>query len=428
MSYPANAFDFLQAFNLAEKSDPDLQAAEYNYQSILEVRSQSKSSLLPQLGLNVYVRHDQSDISNSSDPVLMPNEKQSFNTDGYSFSLTQSLYEHGLYLQLEQADLTIAVATVELERERQALIMRVAKAYYDVLAAQDNQKFARAEKNAIEHQLEQAQKRFDVGMIAITDVKEARAQYDIAIAQEIIADNKVSTAHEALKVLIGEIPEDLHNLAENIPLITPEPVDINMWVDSAKKNNLALKSAAYAVELAQKQVDINRSGHYPSLNLQVSHNYSSPDGGYSVVRDSTDTIAVLELNVPLYSGGITSSKTRQAVAEVNKNKSLHDKSLRQAVQQVRDSYLGVNASIAQVNALKQALISTQTAYQATRAGFQAGTRTAVEVLAVLREQYRAERDYAQTRYDYILNILSLKQAAGILSKQDVIQINQWLAK
>ena len=420
--------DFLQAVNRAQKSDPDMRAAEYTYQSIVEGRAQSESSLLPQIELNLYTRHDQTEISNSSDPALMPNARRSFNTDGYSLSLTQSIYEHGLYLQLEQADINIAMATVDLESERQALIVRVAEAYYKVLAANDNLRFARAEKNAIDRQLEQAQKRFDVGMTAITDVKEAQAQYDLAVAQEIIADNRVLTAREALKVLVGKIPAALHNLSEKFPLLTPEPVDINKWVESAKKNNPLLKSAFYAVELAQKQLGINRSEHYPSLSLQLSRDYSSQDAGNYVSGDSNDSRAILELSVPLYSGGMTNSKTRQAIAEVNKSKAIYNKSFRQLVQQVRDSYLGVVASIAQVKALKQALISTQTAYQATQAGFDVGTRTAVEVLAVLREQYRAERDYAQTRYDYIMNVLYLKQAAGILSKQDVVQINQWLAK
>ena len=405
-----------------------MRAAEYTYQSIVEARAQSESSLLPQINLNLYTRHDQTEISNSSDTASIPNDKRSFNTDGYSLSLTQSVYEHGLYLQLEQADLNIAMATVELESERQALIVRVAEAYYKVLAANDNLRFARAEKKAIERQLEQAQKRFDVGMTAITDVKEARAQYDMAVAQEIIADNRVLTAREALKVLIGKIPVALHNLSENFPLLTPEPVNINKWVESAKKNNPVLKSASYAVAVSQKQVGINRSEHYPSLNLQLSRDYSSLDAGNYVSSDTDDTRAILELSVPLYSGGMTNSKTRQAIVEVNKSKAMYNKSFRQVVQQVRDSYLGVIASIAQVKALKQALISTQTAYQATQAGFDVGTRTAVEVLAVLREQYRAERDYAQTRYDYIMNVLYLKQAAGVLSKQDVVKINQWLAK
>lgn len=211
-------------------------------------------------------------------------------------------------------------------------------------------------------------------------------------------------------------------------LVSPEPVDINAWIDYAKQHNPQLKSAAFAVEVSQKQVDIYRAEHYPSLSLELSHDFSSPDGGSFVVRDTENTTAMLELNVPLYSGGMTSAKTRQAVAEVNKAKVFYGRAHRQIVQQVRDSYLGVMSSIAQVKAFKQALISTQTAYQATQAGFEAGTRTAVEVLTVLREQYRAERDYAQARYDYIMNVLYLKQAAGILSRQDVVQVNQWLAK
>ncbi|MDH5764726.1 MAG: TolC family outer membrane protein [Gammaproteobacteria bacterium] len=428
LSWPVPALDFFQAIKLAEKSDPAIREAEYHYQSVLETVPQSKSSLLPQLELNIYTRESQTEISNSSDPATIANGETSYKTDGYRLSLSQSIYNHGLYLALDQSDINVARAVVELEAERQALIIRVAMAYYAVLAAKDNLRFAHAEKKAIERQLEQAQKRFDVGLTAVTDVKEARAQYDLAVAQEIMADNKVLTAREALKVIIGDIPGELENISSNLQLVSPEPADIEQWVTFARQNNPLLKSASYGVESAQKQVAINRSGHYPSLSFQLSQEYSTPDGGSFVVRDTEDTTAMLELNVPLYSGGLTRSKTRQAIADVNKNKASYDRVLRQVLQQVRDSYLGVVASIAQVKALKQALISTQTAYQATQAGFQVGTRTAVEVLTVLREQYRAERDYARARYDYILNILYLKQAAGVLSEQDVKQVNQWLTE
>lgn len=426
MASPALALDFLQACELAEKSDPVLQQAEYQYQSVAESRSQSQSSLLPQLELSLYSRKDETDTSNSSDTALFPNAKNSYTTDGYTLSLKQSIYKHELYLQLEQSGINIARAAAELESERQSLILRVARAYYALLAAQDSQRFARAEKKAIERQLEQAQKRFDVGMTAITDVKEAQAQYDMAVAQQIIAENKVLTAREALKVIIGEVPGDLKNLSDTMPLLTPDPAVIDQWVESAKQNNPQLKSASYLLESSQKQVDINRAGHYPSLSLQLSRDNNTP-GGDAVARDVEDTTAMLELNVPLYSGGLTSSRTRQAIAEVNKTRAHYDRVMRELIQQVRDSYLGVMASIAQVKALKQALISSQTAYQATQAGFEVGSRTAVEVLTVLREQYRAERDYAQARYDYILNLLNLKQAAGIVSLEDVKQVNQWLS-
>jgi len=306
------------------------------------------------------------------------------------------------------------------------LILRVAEAYYNVLAAQDNLAFAQAEKKAIGEQLEQTRRRFDVGLIAITDVKESQAQYDLSVAQEIQAENQLSTSTETLRTIIGQMPDSLNALQEDIPLLIPDPADIDQWVETARENNLNLKTARYAFDIARKQVDINRAGHYPSLSLSVSHDDTTQDIENTPSIDRKDTTVSLNLSVPIYSGGLTSARTRAAISEQERSRALRERALRDTIKVTRDSYLGVTTSIAQVKALKQALISTQTAYEATQAGFEVGTRTAVEVLSVLREQYRAERDYAQARYDYLLNILRLKQAAGTLTPNDVVQINQWL--
>lgn len=422
---PVVALDFLEAYELAKTSDPEIAAAEYQYQSVLETRGISLSPLLPNLSASVYTAQNRQEIENSSNVVLYPNRSIDYDADGYALILTQSIYNHSLHLQLNQTDLNISVALAEIESQRQALILRVAEAYFRVLAAMDNLKFAEAEKNAIGQQLEQTQKRFDVGLIAITDVKESQAQYDLSVASEISARNILDVNREALQSLIGQMPDNMALLAEQIPLLIPEPQDIKQWVDYSIQNNHALKSAQYSLEAAQEQVKINRSGHYPTLDLALSHDYTSPDGT-SVDRDTTDTSITLQLNVPIYSGGGTNARTRQAVASMERAKALREKAYRQTVQTSRENYLGVTTTIAQVNANKQALISTQTAYEATKAGYDVGTRTAVEVLSVLREQYRAERDYAQARYNYILNVIRLKQVAGILSAEDVKQINQWL--
>ncbi len=423
-SQPGFALDFLQAYELAKNSDPEIAAAEYQYQSVFESRGISQSSLLPNLAFSVYTANNNQKIENSASASYI-NQSTSYDTDGYALTLTQSIYNHSLHLQLDQTDLNISVALSEIEAQRQALILRVAEAYFNVLAANDNLKFAEAEKTAIGQQLEQTQKRFDVGLIAITDVKESQAQYDLSVASEISARNQLDVSREALQSLIGKMPEKLALLSEQIPLLVPEPQDIKQWVESAIQNNYALKSAQYSFEAAQEQVKISRSGHYPTLDLAMSHDYTSLDGT-SADRDTTDTSISLQLNVPIYSGGGTSARTRVSVAEMERARALRERAHRLTVQSSRESYLGVTTSIAQVNAFKQALVSTQTAYEATQAGFDVGTRTAVEVLSALREQYRAERDYAQARYNYILNVMRLKQAAGLLSAEDVVQINQWL--
>lgn len=426
----AAALDFLQALEKAEISDPDILAAEFNYQAVEATYGQSLSALLPNINLSVYETSNDQETSNTSGTGLYTNTTSEYDRSGYTLSLTQSIYNHSLYQTLKQTDLNIAGETANINAARQSLILRVAEAYYNILGAQDNLKFTEAEKTAIGQQLEQTKRRFDVGLIAITDVKESQAQYDISVAQEISARNLLANYFAALRSIIGEKPRSINPLIEEIALQPPDPADIGQWVDTALKNNLALKTAQFSFEAAQKQVSINRAGHYPSLDLTVQHTDDSLDGdGVSFTsesRDSTDTSISLQLRVPIYSGGYTNASVKQAIALKEQARALRDKAYRQTEQQCRDSYRGVTTAIAEVKAYKQALISTQTAYEATQAGFEVGTRTAVEVLAALREQYRAERDYARARYQYILNLLRLKQAAGILSKSDVVKVNQWL--
>jgi len=419
-SQNAFAIDFLQAYELAKKNDLEILAASFEYQAALSTRSQTKSALLPNLTLDVFAQQVEHKSNSLTNPV------SDYDSNGYTLSLTQSIYNQDLYLKLEQTDLNIASAVANFDAEKQALIVRVAEAYYSVLAADDTLVFAQAEKNAIGQQLNQSKSRFEVGLIAITDVKESQAQYDLSIASEIQAENLLSSNRETLRSIIGELPVSLNVLVQQIPLVIPEPANINQWVETAKKNNLSLKSAKYSFDIANKQISIERSGHYPSLNLSLKHDEINQEPESSSNVESEDTTISLNLSIPIYSGGLTSAKTREAVFQKERSKALRDKALRDTIKLSRDSYLGVTTAIAQVNAFKQALISTQSAYEATQAGFEVGTRTTVEVLSVLREQYRAERDYAKARYDYILNVLKLKQAAGILSVRDVVQVNQWL--
>lgn len=419
----AATMDFLQAFEQAQKDDPQILSAEYEYLATSEARPQARAALLPNISLDVFAAKHSSEITDQSTLISTSDR---YDAEGYSLSLTQSLYNHGYWLQWQQADLSVAIGEAKVNAARQDLIVRVAQAYYSVLAAQDNLKFATAEKESISKQLEQNKQRFDVGLIAITDVKESQAQYDLSVAQWIAADNTLATARESLRNLIGVVPEALALLVEEIPLLMPQPENIDAWVKTTKENNLALKAAQLALEVAQKQVGIQRAGHYPSLSLTASRDNATTEGQIAGDDEITDDSITVNLNVPIYSGGLTSARTREAAALKEQARVLRDQSLRETEQLCRTSYLGVTTSIARVNAYRQALISTQAAHEATRAGYEAGTRTTIDVLVALREQYRAERDYAQARYDYIINLLRLKQAAGMLSRQDVVQVNGWL--
>jgi len=417
-----DAIDFSQALKLALSNDQDLQAAEFQYQSSVEGRGLSKAALLPQLNLTAFTSRKDEETENSS---FFADNSQSFSIDGYQLTLTQALYNHSFYKKLQQTDMSIASATATIESARQDLIVRLATAYFNALGAQDNLKFAIAEKESIGKQLEQSKKRFEVGLIAITDVKEAQASYDTSVAQEIDAQNILSAQLEALAVILGHHTKNIAPMRDEISLSIPEPADISKWTESAQQNNLALKAAQFNFQASQKQVHADLSEHYPFLDLIASHDYSSSDGG-NFDGDSTDTRITVQLTVPIYSGGLTSAKKKQSVALKEQARSLKEKAKRQALQQTRDAYLGVTSTIAQVKALKQALLSNQSAHEATQAGFEVGTRTAIDVLTTLREVYRAERDYARARYNYVINTLRLKQAAGTLSTSDGDSINGFL--
>ena len=419
----AAPMDFLQAYEQAQKDDPRILAAEFQYQATRETLPQARAALLPNVSLDVFTGKHNTETTVQATSITTANR---YDREGFTLSLSQSLYNHAYWLQVLQADIYVAIGEVNVNAARQELIVRTAQAYYNVLAAQDNLKFATAEKESIGKQLEQNQQRLNVGLIAITDVKESQAQYDLSVAQWITAENALANARESLRSLIGMAVDDLLPLANDMVLATPQPENIDEWVKTALQNNLSLKASQLSLEVAQKQVGIQRAGHYPSVSLIARRNDATTDGLVSGDNEIRDDSVIVNLNVPIYSGGLTSSKTREAVALKEQARVLRDQSIRETEQLSRTSYLGVTASIARVAAFKQALVSTQAAYEATQAGYEVGTRTAIDMLLVLREQYRAERDYAQARYDYILNFLRLKQAAGMLSREDVVLVNQWL--
>ncbi len=418
--------DFSRAIELALENDLDIQSAGYAYNNALASRKLSRSVLLPQINATVYKRKREQERANSSNTALVPNITIDSDSQGYSLDLSQSIYNHADYQRLQQADLGIAAATATLQASQQELIVRLATAYFNVLGAQDNLKFATAEKKAIAKQLEQAQKRFDVGLIPVTDVKESQASYDIAVAQEIEADNNLAASREALAIILGGHYDKLSPMRRDVTLPRPEPNNVSRWTENAKLNNLIYQAALFEFQAAQKQVSAEMAEHLPTLDLTASRTYDDPDGAVFVSAESTDTTLTLQLNIPIYSGGGTSARHRQAVSLQEQARVEKDRALRLAIQQTRDAFLGTSSAIAQVRAFKQALESTQVAHEATQAGFDAGTRTAIDVLAALREVYRAERDYARARYTYIINTLSLKQAAGTLSIEDGHSINQFL--
>lgn len=410
--------DILDIYRLAQEHDPQIRAAEAGLQAARTASPQARALLLPNIGLSA----ETSDISYESSST----GSSDYNDNGYSLSLRQPVFHYEYYAQLRVADASIGAAQAQFSAEQQALILRVAQAYFNTLGARDTLGFARAEKDAIARQLEQAQKRFEVGLIAITDVHEAQAAYDLAIAQELAAENGVASATEALTEITGRHHAQLALLSEEMPMLTPEPANLEQWTTTALQQNWLLKAAEFNRDAAREQIKLRRSGHYPTLDMVANHADSSVGGGISGSRETeTDSIS-LQFNLPIYQGGLVTQQTREAVYLHEQAREETELQRRTVLRTTRDAYRGILTDISRVKALMQAIISTRSALDATEAGFEVGTRTIVDVLASQRELYRAQRDYAQARYDYLLNTLRLKQAAGTLSPEDLQHINRWL--
>ena len=335
----------------------------------------------------------------------------------------------------------MAKAEADREAAQQDLIVRVVGSYFDVLAAEDRLLARRANRNAIARQLEQAKQRFDVGLIAITDVQESQAAFDSSIADEIAAKRELATSREFLREITGEYVSDLAAPSADLPLRDPNPVSEAAWIDLALGQNLALVSSRIDEQLARDEISFRRNGHYPSLELVASTREDRsdqdidvppvPDLGFpgfsssSSVTNPTDSISV-QFNLPLFTGGGTSSRVREAVYLHRASREVLQRVTRETERQARDAYLSVLSEISRVNALERAVESNATALEATEAGFEVGTRTIVDVLDAQFVLFESRVNYRQSRYNYILNMMRLKQAAGNLQIQDLEALDQFL--
>lgn len=425
-TFAANAKNLLEVYQLALNNDPALRAAAARRLAVLETRPQSRALLLPVFSASANYSDNRNEILGSDSPVFQP-QTVYFITRGYSLSLTQPIYNREYFVQQKQADALVKGDNADYAAAQQDLIIRVAEAYFNILGAMDNLAFVQADKKAIQRQLEQAKQRFEVGLIAITDVHESQAAYDDAVAREIEAENLLSNTREDLRVITGRRHEHLSILAGQVPLIKPEPTSIDRWSATARQQNFSVIAGEYNVRSAREEVERRRSGHYPTLDLTGSHRYLKQDdsafGGGSETKDSA---VGLVFNLPIFQGGAVSSRVREALHLLDQARDELEQRRRDILRQTRNSYLNVLAGIETVKARKQAVISAQSALDATEAGLEVGTRTTVDVLDVRQNLLKSERDLARSRYNYILDTLRLKQAAGRLTPDDMKPINGWL--
>jgi len=428
----AFAVDLVGVHDLALKYDPRLRAAEYRREAVGENKTQAWSNMLPNIGVSGAMTRGGTQTS------IAGTEVSDTDTDNerYGIDLIQSLYRQANYEALDVARGQISQADAVYQIEFQDFLVRVAERYFVVLTLTDGVIFAEAEEKAFQRQFEQAEQRFEVGLTAVTDVHEARASYDNARARAIVARNNLADAKEALRELTGQYFEEYDKLREVLPLVEPEPASSDAWVELALANSPVVQAAQAGVEIADSNVRLQRAGHFPTLDLVASYNdftnnefiirndFQQPIGTTSLGVE--DASVQLQLNVPIYQGGYVSSRTRQAGYLLDATTEDLDDTQRSTVRQTHNSYRGVIGSIQEVEAFGQALISAQSALEATQAGFEVGTRTIVDVLIAEQRFYQAQRDNSIARHAYIVNHLRLKAVAGMLTSEDLQTVNQLL--
>ncbi len=446
LASPLHAESLLEVYQQALQSDPTVREAEANRLAAEEALPQARGLLFPQLsasstysdsnsdGNNVFPQFVDDGNGNPVVQILNSSSDQKSTTTSWQVDLNQTLFRWDQFVGLKQAGKRVAQANANYEAAQQDLIVRVATRYFDVLAAQDTLAAAEASRRAIARQLDQAQQRFDVGLIAITDVQESQAAYDQAVADEIGAKRALATSKEFLREITGAYSGDLSAPKPDLPLAIPTPAISDEWVDTAMQQNLALQASRINAEIAKTEISSRRSGHFPTLSLFAratdddSDATRSENGSAFQPADSQrsgDVIGV-QLSVPIFSGGTTSSRVREAVYLHRAAREQLQRVARETERQARDAFLGIESDIARVNALTQALASNKTALEATEAGLEVGTRTTVDVLDAQRNLFNAFTSLERARYDYLLNVLRLKQAAGILRVQDLEAVEDWL--
>lgn len=435
----SQAASLLEVYQQALQSDPLIHEAEALRLAAQEAAPQARGFLLPQLGASgswTTASQDGSQLQfvEATQSLQTFDFESERDTLQWSLNLTQTLFSWDQFVGMKIANKIVARSEVVYEAAQQDLMIRVVQRYFDVLAAEDRLASIHADREAIARQLEQAQQRFEVGLIAITDVQESQAAYDQAVAAEIGAKRELATARELLREITGEYVPELDAPTEEFPLVPPNPAEVKAWVDLAMEQNLNLLASRFDERIARDEISFRRSGHYPTVELVAGRTHDDITGesrfGDSPFAPNESLVdgnfIGVQLSIPLFTGGRTSSLVREAVYLHRASMERLQLVARETERATRDAYLGVLSEISRVQALEQAVASSRTALEATQAGFDVGTRTIVDVLDSQRALYQAITNYYQSRYVYIGNVLRLKQAAGTLKVQDLEQIDRWL--
>lgn len=417
----ANAATLEEIYNLAVEKDPQLGAAEAVFLSRNEVVAQSRAGLLPNLTL----------IGSTADnrqsfPIALPVPTQNFNTHNWTAVLNQPIFRLDSWYQFRQSKDVQAEAVANFATEQQALLVRVAESYFAILESHAALSSSNAERSAVKRQLEQVQQRFDVGLVAITDVLESQAAFDSSTVNVIEAEGAQVTSFEPLLRLTGNIYHQINGLSAEFPVKNPEPQSEDAWVATALQNNYSLVAARERLNAAEKGLKLSKSGHYPTIDAQVTYTHNV-SGGLNFLGNKIDQRSTsLNLNVPVYQGGGVRSRVKQAGYDLEAAQQNVDLIQRQVVESTRNLFTAIITDVARVRARLRGIESSQSALDATETGYEVGTRNIVDVLNAQRNLYLSQFQYASARYRYVLDTLRLKQAVGTLNPEDLYDLNGFI--
>jgi len=428
----ASANDLVAIYQQAVESDHQFKADIADSRATIEQKNIALAGLLPTIvgratqtetateTNTADIRFVDFDSGNTINPIESTDTR-------YSVSLTQPLFNLSVWHNYKAGQTAKDIAEAQVQTAQQSLILRVASAYFEALEASDRLDNNVAEEEAFEQQLEQSRQRFEVGLSAITEVHESQASYDSAVARRLGAEGELGIAFEALEVLTGETYTSIAGIKEGFEAINPIPAERQQWVERALENNAALETARANAKASDQMAKSARAAHLPTLELSASYNDSESESNLVRNNGATDSEVIgFTLNVPIFTGGATSASRRQAKQQAIQARQTYLGQRRNVTQNARSNYLSVITSVATVRALKQAIVSNQSALEATQAGYSVGTRDLVDVLNAQRGLYQARQNYFNALYTYILNSLRLKETAGILNQDDLVQLNNWL--
>ncbi|MBI4189875.1 MAG: TolC family outer membrane protein [Betaproteobacteria bacterium] len=423
----APAADLVSIYREARDADAVYASARASYQAGQEKLPQGRSGLLPAVTLSANTQYNDRDLQFRSGA---PDSSARYNSNSLNVTATQPLFRLQNWISYEQAKHQVSQAEATFLQSNQDLIVRVAQAYFDVLLAENNVTLAGAQKAAFSEQLAQAKRNFEVGTATITDANDAQARHDLAVSQEIAAQNDLEIKRQTLRQIIGRLPPGLAKLSARFIPALPQPNSMDAWVEQSAASSLQVKIAQAALDIAAQEVSKNRGGHLPTLDAVASYTDSGSGSGLQggSGSDSSTKYIGLQLALPIYQGGLTSSKVREALANQDKAKQDLENTKRTVALSTRSAFLGVTNGVAQIKALEAALVSSQSSLDSTKLGQEVGVRTQVDVLNATQQLITTRRDHAQAIYTYAVNVLKLKAAAGTLTEDDLAYVNQWLEK